>query len=309
MVTEVDIGLPRGEALLAHLVEREHRLDLDATTGPQGRETELAGIAHEDDASRDGHDLARGHIWLEIRMSGPHGSDGRRHRDAHRIGLLPRIEKSLTLLAADPNLLGDVVDLNGVRAVGGRHGGVGHDRRLSGSGADFVRDIVRSCLISASAGMSQDDAVSDAAVREPFVRGYHAQWADMDFNQHMANSAFLDYASDTRMQFLAEVGLSIPTLMEMRIGPVTIEDHVTYRREIRMLQEFTVDYRIAAHTKDFRRFLIRNKVMTEEHGVCATVQARALWVNLDERRPIRPPEVIREAMAQLVRTEDFEDWG
>ena len=157
--------------------------------------------------------------------------------------------------------------------------------------------------------MSQDDAVSDAAVREPFVRGYHAQWADMDFNQHMANSAFLDYASDTRMQFLAEVGLSIPTLMEMRIGPVTIEDHVTYRREIRMLQEFTVDYRIAAHTKDFRRFLIRTKVMTEEHGVCATVQARALWVNLDERRPIRPPEVIREAMAQLVRTEDFEDWG
>lgn len=144
---------------------------------------------------------------------------------------------------------------------------------------------------------------------DTFRAEYHAQWGDMDFNQHMANSRFLDYASDARMLFLDSVGLPMDELSRLRIGPVTLEDHLVYRREIRMLQAFTVDYEVVAHTRDWRRFRIRNHVRTDEHGVCATVEARAIWVHLDERRPLRPPEQVRDAMAHLPRAEDFEDWG
>ena len=149
----------------------------------------------------------------------------------------------------------------------------------------------------------------DAPVSDEFRAEYHAQWGDMDFNQHMGNARFLDYASDARMLFLESVGLTMESLTALRIGPVTLEDHLTYRREIRMLQRFTVDYRVAAATTDWRRFRIRNEISTAEHGLCATVEARAIWVNLDERRPVRPPAEVRDAMAHLRRTDDFEDWG
>jgi acyl-CoA thioester hydrolase len=138
---------------------------------------------------------------------------------------------------------------------------------------------------------------------------YHAQWADMDFNQHMANSAFLDYASDARMLFLETVGLSMEALRDLRIGPVTLEDHLTYRREILLLQRFTVDYLVVAHTHDWRRFRIRNQIITDDGGLSATVEANAIWVDLDERRPVRPPQVVRDAMAHLRRSDDFEDLG
>ena len=141
-----------------------------------------------------------------------------------------------------------------------------------------------------------------------FSRDYHAQWGDMDFNQHMANSAFLDYASNTRMLFLESQGVTVDTLMERQIGPVTIEDTITYRREIRMLERFTVDYRVVAHRPDFRRARIRNVISTDA-GECATVETTVVWVDLAERRPIRPPADICAAFAALARTDDFEDWS
>lgn len=152
-------------------------------------------------------------------------------------------------------------------------------------------------------------SADDRPAADEFRVEYHAQWADMDFNQHMANSAFLDYASDARMLFLESVGLTMDVLQQLRIGPVTLEDHLVYKREIRMLQRFTVDYRVVAHTTDWRRFRIRNQIVTTENGLSATVEARAIWVDLDERRPVRPPQVVRDAMEHLPRSDDFEHWG
>ena len=39
-----------------------------------------------------------------------------------------------------------------------------------------------------------------------FSQDYRAEWRDMDFNQHMGNAVFLDYASNTRILFFASVG-------------------------------------------------------------------------------------------------------
>jgi acyl-CoA thioester hydrolase len=68
-----------------------------------------------------------------------------------------------------------------------------------------------------------------------FTQDYRAQWRDMDFNQHMANSAFLDYASNTRILFFDSVGFTARTFGELRIGPVVLDDRLVYRREIRLL--------------------------------------------------------------------------
>ena len=136
---------------------------------------------------------------------------------------------------------------------------------------------------------------------------YQSQWADMDFNQHMANSAYLDYASNTRMMFLESQGVTVSSLMERQIGPVTIEDTITYRREIRMLETFTVDYRVVGHRPDYRRARIRN-VLSTDAGPCATVETTVVWVDLAERRPIRPPADICAAFAALARTDDYELW-
>jgi acyl-CoA thioester hydrolase len=141
-----------------------------------------------------------------------------------------------------------------------------------------------------------------------FTQEYRAQWRDMDFNQHMANSAFLDYASNTRILFFDSVGFTARAFAELRIGPVVLDDRLVYRREIRLLEAFTVDFQTVALSPDGRRFKVRNRFTTESQGLCATVESVGLWFDLAGRRPVVPPDELRRSFASLGRAEDFEEW-
>jgi len=142
-----------------------------------------------------------------------------------------------------------------------------------------------------------------------FSHDYQAQWRDMDANQHMANAAYLEYATNTRFLFLDSVGFTADIFAERRLGPVVLEDRLMYRREILMLQTFTVDYQATAGTADGRRFGVRNRFSTPGQGVCATVDSVGLWFDLDARRPVVPPADLHAAFAQLARADDYEEWA
>jgi acyl-CoA thioester hydrolase len=142
-----------------------------------------------------------------------------------------------------------------------------------------------------------------------FTQQYRAQLRDMDFNQHMANSAFLDYASNTRILFFDSVGFTAKTFSELRIGPVVLDDRLAYRREIRLLEAFTVDFQTVALSPDGRRFKVRNRFSSESQGLCATVESVGLWFDLAERRPVVPPAALQQAFVTLERAERFEEWA
>lgn len=141
-----------------------------------------------------------------------------------------------------------------------------------------------------------------------FSHECRAEWRDMDFNQHMANSAFLDYAGNTRILFLDSVGFTAEDLRERQLGPVILEDRLVYQREIRLLETFTVDYQSVSGTADGRRFKVRNRFTTVTAGLCATVDSTGLWFDLAARRPVRPPEDLLAAFAELARADDYTDW-
>ena len=141
-----------------------------------------------------------------------------------------------------------------------------------------------------------------------FSQEYRAQWRDMDFNQHMANAAFLDYASNTRILFFESMGFTAATFAELQLGPVILEDRLVYTREIRLLESFTVDFQSVASAADGRRFKVRNRFTTVSRGLCATVDSIGLWFDLAARRPVAPPDELRAAFSGLARSEDFEAW-
>lgn len=140
-----------------------------------------------------------------------------------------------------------------------------------------------------------------------FSQTYRALWRDMDFNQHMTNAAFLDYAANTRFLFLDSVGITATRFAEAQFGPVVLEDHVTYRREIRLLETFTVDLGCVASTADGHRFKLRNR-FTSDRGLCAIVESVGVWFDLAQRKAIAPPDDLRDAFVLTARAEDFVEW-
>ncbi len=138
-----------------------------------------------------------------------------------------------------------------------------------------------------------------------YAKTLFASWADMDFNAHMKNTAFLDKAADVRMMFFAENGFPASEFSRLKLGPVVMKDEVEYRKEVGLLQEIIVTLAIAGHSGDGSRFLLRDEILRLDGTLCARVTSAGGWLDLAARKLIAPPEALHKAMQSLPKTSDF----
>jgi acyl-CoA thioester hydrolase len=138
-----------------------------------------------------------------------------------------------------------------------------------------------------------------------YTKKLYAGWADMDFNSHMKNTAYLDKTADVRQMFLIEHGFPMEEFVRLRIGPVVMKDEVEYFREVGLQQEITVTYALAGQAPDGSRFLLRHEIFRSDGKLAARVTSTGGWLNLDERKLIAPPPALLAAMNLLERTGDF----
>jgi acyl-CoA thioester hydrolase len=140
-----------------------------------------------------------------------------------------------------------------------------------------------------------------------FQRGFRVGWGDIDGNGHMANTAFLDRAADTRVLFFAERGFPAARFLTERVGPVIVRDELVYRRELRLLDEFTVDLEALGVSSDGSRFEISNTFRASTAEVAAVITSEGVWFDLDQRRPRMPPPDLDAVQRQMPRSERFRE--
>ncbi|MEO8751395.1 MAG: thioesterase family protein [Casimicrobiaceae bacterium] len=139
----------------------------------------------------------------------------------------------------------------------------------------------------------------------PFSLTVPARWGDMDFNAHMANTAYLDLAAETRFAYFETQGFAAGEFVRHGIGPVVREDVLTYFAEIRLREPVRVTLECAALAADGARFRLRNIFYRADAKIAARLLTTGGWLDLKLRRLAVPPDALREAMANLARTEDF----
>jgi acyl-CoA thioester hydrolase len=141
---------------------------------------------------------------------------------------------------------------------------------------------------------------------EQFSIRLFARWPDMDFNQHMRNAAYLGASEDCRMRFLADHGFTMDRFRELQLGPVVLEDRLSYKKELKLLEGFRVELALANITHDGRRMKVRNTFYRDsDDGLVAVVESVVLWFDLVGRKPITPPEELKGIWLSLARTSDF----
>ncbi len=143
-------------------------------------------------------------------------------------------------------------------------------------------------------------------MNEPYVEQFRARWADMDFNQHMRNAAYLACSEETRLGYMSKNAWTVEELFRRRIGPVVLEEHLVYKKEIKLHESFNVDLMLAGVTADGRRIKVRNRFFRASDGVlCAVVESVVLWLDLAARKAIQPLPELAKLWMDLARTEDF----
>ncbi len=133
----------------------------------------------------------------------------------------------------------------------------------------------------------------------------YAGWADMDFNAHMKNTAYLDKAADVRQMFLIDNGFPVEEFLRLRIGPVVMKDEVEYFKEVGLQQQIRVTYALAGHAADGSRFLLRHEIFRADGKMAARVTSAGGWLDLNGRKLVAPPPALLSAMNSLEKTGDF----
>lgn len=138
-----------------------------------------------------------------------------------------------------------------------------------------------------------------------YRRSYQVEWRDIDFNGHMRNTAYLDRAGHVRMSFLHDHGFTPREFERLRIGPVVFKDEILYFKESRMLAVYHVNLRMAAVSKDYSRFQMRNEFSNDEGERLAVVVTTGAWMDLRARKLTVPPGDLVKVLGQMQRTDDF----
>jgi len=124
-----------------------------------------------------------------------------------------------------------------------------------------------------------------------YARQFVAGWGTMDFNGHMANTAYLDLAADVRMAFFSEHGFPPSEFRRLAIGPVIRKDEVEYFREVGLHDPVTITYAMLAMSADGARFVVENEIWTEAGQLAARVRStvsRAASIVPSTGRPACP---------------------
>lgn len=137
------------------------------------------------------------------------------------------------------------------------------------------------------------------------TKRFLAGWADMDWNSHMANTAYLNKAVDARVLTLAEKGFPLEEFIRLRLGVVVMKDEVEYKREVKWMEEIEISFSVAGLAPDGSRFKVQNEVRRANGDLAARITSTGGFMDLDARKLVAPPPAVLAAYLSLPRTEDF----
>ncbi len=143
--------------------------------------------------------------------------------------------------------------------------------------------------------------MTNSAITKRFLAG----WADMDWNSHMANTAYLNKAVDARVLTLAEKGFPLEEFIRLRLGVVVMKDEVEYKREVKWMEEIDISFSVAGLAPDGSRFKVQNEVRRTNGDLAARITSTGGFMDLDARKLVAPPPAVLAAYLSLPRTEDF----
>ena len=138
-----------------------------------------------------------------------------------------------------------------------------------------------------------------------YYKEFELRWSDLDANRHLANSAYLNFMSHTRMSFLETHGFSHKELMKKNIGPVVFYEHVYYFKEIFPGKPIKVTLEIGGLSKDGMFFEFVHNFYDHKGKHLCHCEMLGAWINLETRELIGLPDNLLNVLDGLDHTMDF----
>src|SRR4029079_17119262 len=118
-------------------------------------------------------------------------------------------------------------------------------RRNAGAQARSIQSIPATSGCTPRQAGHRQTFEQSAMSREPYSKTIVTRWADIDCNQHMRNSAYSDWATYVRSEWLNEAGSDVRTMVAANLAPVLFEERTRFLKEILLGEHVAIDLQLA----------------------------------------------------------------
>lgn len=138
-----------------------------------------------------------------------------------------------------------------------------------------------------------------------FTKQFEIRWSDMDANQHLGNSTYIDYLSHTRMSFFKEMGMGMETMNAYGLGPVALYEHIYYFREVLIGKPITVSLEVKGYSEDGRFVEIEHNFYDAEGKNLAYSEMLFSFIDIKTRKLGNVPEEVLKIIHKFPKAKDF----
>lgn len=138
-----------------------------------------------------------------------------------------------------------------------------------------------------------------------FYKEFDIRWSDLDANRHLANSAYINFMSHTRMAFLGQLGFNQKSMAKYEIGPVVFYEHVYYFKEAFPGKPVKVSLGLKGMSEDGMFFEFEHNFYDAEGKNFARCEMMGAWMDLSTRKLTALPQVFMDTFATIEKEEDF----
>ena len=136
---------------------------------------------------------------------------------------------------------------------------------------------------------------------------FATKWSDFDPNRHMRHTAYNDYAAEVRVRYFAKYNFSIEEFTKHNIGPILFEEYVSFRKEIHLGENISVNLKISGLSKNNERWKLTHEVFNEAGQLSAIIKVYGAWLDLTKRKLTVPPKQASHLFDNSEKTNDFEE--
>ena len=138
-----------------------------------------------------------------------------------------------------------------------------------------------------------------------YLKEFEIRWSDVDANRHLANSAYVNFMSHTRMAYLWELGLSQKNLAQHQIGPVVFYEHMYYFKEVFPGRPVKVSLEVMGLSEDGKFFEFHHNFYDAKGKNVAHCEMMGAWISLKSRKLVNLPSDLLALFNAVERPDGF----
>lgn len=138
-----------------------------------------------------------------------------------------------------------------------------------------------------------------------YLKEFEIRWNDIDANRHLANSAYINFMSHTRMAFLTEIGFGHKEFVENSIGPVVFHEHIYYFKEVFPGKPIKVSLELVGMSEDGKFFEFHHNFYNSKGANVAHCEMLGAWIDMKKRALTPLPDDILTIFNQVEKAEGF----